>query len=82
MFGFCSVAGRLFHIVGLPSKNSCLRAECKFAEQWEYALLCEVTNALNTLVSREKPGSQALSKGLIVLLCAEAVRQGAPDHVM
>ena len=37
-------------------------------------------NALSTLVAREKPGFQALSKGLIVLLCAEIVRQGVPDH--
>ena len=35
----------------------------------------EVSNAL-----REKPGFQALPKGLIVLLCAEVVRQGVPDH--
>jgi len=28
-----------------------------------------VSNALNMLVSGEKPGFQALSKGLIVLLC-------------
>ena len=41
----------------------------------------EVSNALSTLVAREKPGFQALSKGLIVLLCAEVVRQGVPDHV-
>jgi len=40
----------------------------------------KVSNALNTLVSREKPGSQALSKGLIVLLCAVVVRQGVPVH--
>jgi len=32
------------------------------------------------LVSGEKPGFQALSKGLIVLLCAEVVQQGVPDH--
>ena len=37
-------------------------------------------NALSTLVAREKPGFHALSKGLIVLLCAEIVRQGVPDH--
>jgi len=35
---------------------------------------------MSTLVAREKPGFQALSKGLIVLLCAEVVRQGVPDH--
>ena len=40
----------------------------------------EVSNALSTLVAREKPGFQALSKGLIVLLCAEVVRQEVPDH--
>jgi len=32
------------------------------------------------LVAREKPGFQALSKGLVVLLIAEVVRQGIPDH--
>ena len=40
----------------------------------------EVSNVLSTLVAREKPGFQALSKGLIVLLCTEVVRQGVPDH--
>ena len=40
----------------------------------------KVSNALNTLVSGEKPGFQALSKGLVVLLCAEVVRQRVPDH--
>jgi len=45
------------------------------------AIITKVSNALkNTLVSREKPGFQALSKGLIALLCAEVVRQGVPDH--
>jgi len=39
-----------------------------------------VSNALNTLVSGEKPGFQALSKRLIVLLCAEVVRQVVSDH--
>ena len=34
----------------------------------------------NTLVSGEKPGFQTLSKELVVLLCAEVVRQGVPDH--
>jgi len=34
------------------------------------AIITKVSNALNTLVSGEKPGFQALSKGLIVLLCA------------
>ena len=38
-----------------------------------------VRSALNTLVSREKPGFRALSKGLIVLPCAEIARQGVPD---
>jgi len=40
----------------------------------------EVSNAMSTLVAREKPGFQALSKGLTVLLCAEVVRRGVPDH--
>ena len=44
------------------------------------AIIAKVSNALNTLVSGEKPGFQALSKGLIVLVCAEVVRQGVPDH--
>jgi len=44
------------------------------------AIITKVSNALNTLVSGEKPGFWALSKGLIVLLCAEVVRQGVPDH--
>jgi len=44
------------------------------------AVITKVSNALNTLVSGENPGFQALSKGLIVLLCAEVVRQGAPDY--
>jgi len=44
------------------------------------AIITKVSNALNTLVSGEKPGFRALSKGLIVLLCAEVVRQGVPDH--
>ena len=43
-------------------------------------IITKVSNALNTLVSREKPGFQALSKGLVVLLCAEVVRQRVPDH--
>ena len=44
------------------------------------AVITKVSNALNTLVSGEKPGFQALSKGLVVLLCAEVVRQRVPDH--
>ena len=44
------------------------------------AIITKVSNALNTLVSGEKPGFQTLSKGLIVLLCAEVVRQRVPDH--
>jgi len=44
------------------------------------AIIRKVCNALNTLVSGEKRGFQALSRGLIVLLCAEVVRQRVPDH--
>jgi len=44
------------------------------------AIITNVCNALNTLVSGEKPGFQALSKGLIVLLCTEVVRQGVQDQ--
>jgi len=35
------------------------------------AIITKVSNALNTLVSGEKTGFQTLSKGLVVLLCAE-----------
>jgi len=44
------------------------------------AIITKVSNAVNTVVSGEKPGFQALSKGLVVLLCAEVVRQRVPDH--
>ena len=44
------------------------------------AIITKVSNALNMLVSGEKPGFQTLSEGLVVLLCAEVVRQGVPDH--
>jgi len=46
------------------------------------AISTKVSDALNTLVSGEKPGFQAfqtLSKGL-VLLCADVVQQRVPDH--
>jgi len=46
------------------------------------AIITKVSNTLNTLVSGEKPGFQALSEGLVVLLCAEVVRQGVPALVM
>ena len=38
-------------------------------------IITKVSNALDTLVSGEKPGFQTLSEGLVVLLCAEVVRQ-------
>ena len=44
------------------------------------AIITKVSNALDTLVSGEKPGFQTLSKGLVVLLCSEVVRQRVPDH--
>jgi len=44
------------------------------------AIITKVSNALNTLVSGEKPCFQALSKRLVVLLCAEVVRHRVPDH--
>ena len=44
------------------------------------AIITKVSNALNTLVSGEMPGFQTLSKGLVVLLCPEVVRQRVPDH--
>ena len=37
------------------------------------AIITRVSDALNTLVSGEKPGFQALSKGLIVLLCSPVI---------
>ena len=37
------------------------------------AIITKVSNALDTLVSGEKPGFQTLSEGLVVLLCAEVV---------
>ena len=40
------------------------------------ALLSRKSNALNTLVSGEKPGFQALFKSL----CAEVVQQGVTDQ--
>jgi len=39
------------------------------------AIIAKVCNALNTLISGEKPGFLTLSKGLAVLLCAEVVQQ-------
>jgi len=50
--------------------------KCRFIQRYYH----ESSNALNTLVSGEKPGFQAMSKRLIVLLCAEVVRQVVPDH--
>jgi len=44
------------------------------------AIITKVSNALDTLVSGEKPGFQTQSEGLIILLCAEVVRQRVPDH--
>ena len=44
------------------------------------AIITKVSNALDTLVSGEKPGFQTLSEGLVVLLCSEVVRQRVPDH--
>ena len=51
--------------------------KCRFIYS---AIITKVSNALNTLVSGEKPGFQTLSEGLIVLLCAEVVRQRVPDN--
>ena len=52
--------------------------KCRFTS----AIVTKVSNALNMLVGlpREKPGFQALSKGLIALLCMEIVWQRVPDH--
>ena len=43
-------------------------------------IVTKVSNVLNTLVSGEKPGFQALSKGLIVLLSTEVIWQRVTDH--
>ena len=45
------------------------------------AIITKVSNALDTLVSGEKPGFQTLSEGLVVLLCAEVVWQRVPSCV-
>ena len=44
------------------------------------AIITKVSNAVDMLVSGEKPGFQTLSEGLVVLLCAEVIRQRVPDH--
>jgi len=44
------------------------------------AIITKVSNALDMLVSGDQPGFQTLSEGLVVLLCAEVVRQRVPDH--
>jgi len=41
------------------------------------AIITKVSNVLSTLVSGEKPAFQALSKGLIVLLCAVVIQQSS-----
>jgi len=45
------------------------------------AIITKVCNALDTLVSGEKPGFQTLSEGLVVLLCAEVVRERFELHL-
>ena len=42
------------------------------------AIITKVSNALDTLVSEEKPGFQTLSEGLVVLLCAEECMNALP----
>ena len=42
------------------------------------AIITKVFNALDTLVSGEKPGFQTLSEGLVVLLCVEVFRGRMP----
>jgi len=70
MEGNCRCSGRLLQMVWNGMANVDLYSD----------IITNVSNALNTLVSREKPGFQALSKGLIVLLCTEVVRQRVPDY--
>jgi len=43
------------------------------------AIITKVSNALDTLVCGEKPGFQALSEGLVVLLCAKVVREAGQE---
>jgi len=45
------------------------------------AIITKVSNALDTLVSGEQTGFQTLSEGLVVLLCAEVVRQRFELHL-
>ena len=47
---------------------------------WYGMVNVDLYSAIITLVSGEKPGFQTLSEGLVVLLCAEVVRQIVPDH--
>ena len=61
----------------------------QWRQKW-YGMVCvdlysaitmqKVSKALNTPVSGEKPSFQVVSTGLIVLLCADVVRQRVPDH--
>ena len=71
----------------LPYSSSTNKVRANFAVLFLYgnvdlycAIITKVADLLSTLVSGEKPGFQALSKGLVVLLCAKVVRQGVPDH--
>jgi len=44
------------------------------------AIITNVSNALDTLVSGEKPGFQTLSEGLVVLLCSVVVVPREQDY--
>jgi len=47
----------------------------------EVTTLWRYTNLLIIIITKSlEPVFQALSKGLIVLVCSEVVRQGVPDH--
>jgi len=82
------VSGKLENLPELMSPIAILGRSRTFPMIWYgmvnvdlySAIITKVSNALNTLVSGEKPGFQALSKGLVVLLCAEVVRHGVSDH--
>ena len=72
------VSGWMFLLV--PAYPGCPRSKAVKRSSSLLLLYHKVSNVLNMLVSREKPGFYAPSKGLIVLLCMEVVCQGLPDH--
>ena len=64
---------RLVHISSFDDCYGMVRYDMVNVDLYS-AIITKVSNALDTLVSGEKPGFQTLSEGLVVLLCAEVVR--------